>query len=168
MLIDILYAVKGAKWATVACDSFVVVFHWDPAEKWRSQCFVWMSAAEIERDCCAHWAMYSMCPWLWWIVHCECTFMNVKSTFYTKCIFWKLGSQREYEYFTLIHAENKDKPECITLKLSEAQVISLQIQLDIRVRWYFQSEHFNRSFSVSQTVAPCESTCYSVGLCPFF
>lgn len=33
MRTDILYAMKGAKWAAVACDSFVVVFHWDPAEE---------------------------------------------------------------------------------------------------------------------------------------
>ena len=38
--VDILYAVKGAKWAAVGCDSFVVVFHWDPAEELRSQRFV--------------------------------------------------------------------------------------------------------------------------------
>lgn len=28
-------------------------------------CFVWMSVAGMERDCWAHWAMYSMLPWLW-------------------------------------------------------------------------------------------------------
>lgn len=30
-----------------------------------SLCFVWMSVAGMERDCWAHWAMYSMLLWLW-------------------------------------------------------------------------------------------------------
>lgn len=42
--------------------------------------FVWMSAAEMERDCCAHWAAYSVPPWWWWIVQFKCTFMSVTST----------------------------------------------------------------------------------------
>lgn len=41
--------------------------------------FVWMSAAEMERDCRAHWAAYSVPPWWWWIVQFRRTFTSVTS-----------------------------------------------------------------------------------------